>query len=1305
MKVTSGRSSSSENKNSITSLNKSCLDFFKSNKTQKELIITQPYLISLINYITLEVLNASDIVTIEQLQLLHVLLNNAKERSMNVNNLLLEYLISVCCALIIKENKTYKKEQSIKAFIDNLIKIIDVSYIHLTAINPLFYKKIILIISLLEHMKINYSFSFTNEHSFILEYIDMMDLSEEHIDEIKDSFITELFIDREKQSVLNYLCLCNDEQIRRLIENNSHLFKEVDNALNKFKKNLNEIYHSTYIKNFTRKIIERASSNSNIHMKKIEMNCLFKKLNSLNDKYSNVAADILANVVTTKKLTFSYEWRYIFNLLEIIDKNVLDERSKLDATIVEVIDLYNKQQFYGTFNDFDTLCLQKYFTFQNIELPYQQLKIDFMFQSLYKFNKHFPIISEHYLKNFMKSDLDNNKETIHYLFDWLDFYYKLYSFRNDDINLINKLVVNNFFPFYNLFINSVVRDSDSTTDVKEYTARWEKTFTKVMTLTTSNEVIEKGFEIVHNYDAFLRYYPLTAFKKIMKNAFLFFETFKLEIFCNNILKGLLCADNTFSELNTEIHVIQFLFNFLQMLYVWDDGFVYYKRMPVIGTSPMIHADTMNIIEDNKDCVSFSVKEILNYFKKFLCTNFSYSTCKEKKKERKHIWQILNDKAQTNIHFFKGQDISIIHDFIREYVVNNKTSKQNVKEICLIFMFLNSICEYISENDTRIFKGIVLNQNDNFYIMRTYLHEYAEVIVDDLWSKNNLNSAIESMFDYGKNISPHIAIFIHITKTLENYICTAYKKQNIHFGIINRILHEFILKVLFKIRCYLAYQSKNDLNKITFCILKFLSATKDIILQNPEITVLTVLLLSTLSFESRSNGFLKEFKKKFVTALKDLNIKDFNLFKSVNVNIQLQISIDYLTYYLLSKTKDISFTKDVVNIYHHLFKKESKKIHKKVFSKFIKWSLIEKDVDRNNNTNEYRKYINEHLTIEYSVKLKSKHITVLTSKQASNKYSILTRSPFLNFHFSFLEPFSNQNDFHKKLEHYFGYDASNKKYQESTEEKIRIIQQAYRLQNFRKELSKDKHNVSKTKEQEHHHIDKLDNIDIYRTFKVNVIWYNSAINMNDDNVEYSSQFKEFLNGLNGENTSIDRDDKLQIKVIHYKEIVNKIDFHIKRFVPPVEELKDSFILVNCNKEQFQTKYLDFVSIVYVEDAAKFKIENIIKLINDDKEHSNKFYIIIYKCTPDTYQMKIHCNDDNMTYAIMDFFVHVMFYSVNDCVSFIKQNLFETIIMLNLQEQYHSSKEYTSKNVDKELFNSYYSEFDNMYKRYKYISEHM
>jgi hypothetical protein len=149
-------------------------------------------------------------------------------------------------------------------------------------------------------------------------------------------------------------------------------------------------------------------------------------------------------------------------------------------------------------------------------------------------------------------------------------------------------------------------------------------------------------------------------------------------------------------------------------------------------------------------------------------------------------------------------------------------------------------------------------------------------------------------------------------------------------------------------------------------------------------------------------------------------------------------------------------------------------------------------------------------------------------------------------------------------------------------------------------------------------------------------------------------------------------------------------------------------MNCyTEEECQTKYLDYVSIIYVENDARYKIEKIIKLINDDKEYKNKFYIIIYKQTSDTYQIELHYSDNNnkMYTTIIDFFVHVMFCSINDCVSFIKHNLLEMIIMLNIQEQYRSSGEYILKNVDKEMLNSYYSEYDNMYKRYQYISENM
>lgn len=762
MKVTSGCTSfNTVNESSIVSIHKSYVDLFKNNKNQKEVIITtqQQHIIPLIHYITLEVLNTCDI-TIEQLQLLNHLLNKAKDDTVNINinNFLLEYLINICCVLIIKESKPYKKEHNIKTFIDYLMKIIDIAYSHLIMVDHLFYKKIIIIMT---YMKINYSFRFFNEHSFILEFIDVLDLSEKHIDEIENSFIIELFTDNVKQSVLYYLFHYNDNKIRNMICTNSNILKEVKSSLSKFKTNLNEYYNNAYIKNFTRKIVERALSSNN-KMKKIEMNYLFKKLTSLHTKYSNVAADVLANMITIKKMNYSYEWKYIFTLLNIIDKNVIDERSKLDATIVEAIDLYNKQQYYGTFSDFDTLCLIKYFKFQNIELTYQKIKMDYVFRTYDKFIKHFPIICEQYLNHFVKSDMDINRKTINYLFEWLEVYYHLYSNENYDGYKLNKIVMKCFFPFYNVFMNLV--DRDHNINVRDYITYWELIFAKIMKLTSSHEVVDSGFELVHKCNFFLINYPLQAIKKIMKNAFMLFETFKIKMFCKNTFNKFLHVDNPFSELKEDIYVINFIFNVLQMFYFSDNGFVYYKRTPIIGVSPMIHVDTLHTIEDNNNInnhASFSVKNVLNYFKNFICTNLPHSTDKNKKQERKLIWYILNYKSQTNIHFFKAQDISIIHEFIQVYLVNNKLSaKQSKKEILLLLNFLNNICEYISENDTRIFKGITLEQNDNFYIMKTYLKDYAELIVDEMCTKHNNTYIIETIFDYENIILPKSNIHTH-----------------------------------------------------------------------------------------------------------------------------------------------------------------------------------------------------------------------------------------------------------------------------------------------------------------------------------------------------------------------------------------------------------------------------------------------------------------------------------------------------------------------------------------------------------------
>ena len=1273
----------------ITSLYNMCLSF---NNTPKELIISERHLISLINYITFEMLNTG-FVSIEQLQVLYQLLSNAKERSLSLCNLMMEYLINICCVLLLIESKVYKKQQDIKTFNDWLIKIIDISYGHLTVIDHLFYKKMILLLSALD-INAYGGLSFANEHSFILDLIDMLDLSERHIDEITDSFIAELFIDETKNCVLLYLCCFDNQKIIHTIEYNSYLIKAMRNSMTKLKSNLHCVYNN-YLSSFKRRMIDRTSPKSKTRMVKFEMNYLFKKLTTLNGPPLNTTADVLVNAINTFSL--SYEWTYIFELIERIDKSVSNERSKLDSLIVEVMVLYSKHRFYGTFRDFDTAFLQKHFKFQNIEFPYQKLKMDFMFATFEKFRTNFPTVANYYLNHLTISEVQKCKETIFYLFKHLDCYYKLYTTRNRYTSLLDQMIIQNFFPFYSLFTQMAVCGHKDIS--KKCIARWKKTFKMIMTLTSSQELTVKGFTTIHHYDAFLVLYPIDALQSIIKNAFLSCETFQLEIFCTNILKQLLCTTNSvIRESNKELCVITFLFNLLRMLYFSDNGYVYYTQLPASGISPMMLADSVNVVGDDKAFVLFSAKDVLNYVKGFLSANGPQ--LKGKEEERQCIWKMLSYKAKRNIHFFKGQDISIVHELIMNYMPINK-SKQNVSEVLSVLEFLNSICEFAAENDTRIFKGIALNQNDNFYIMKTYLHESAEALIDNFCNKDS-TFFIDNKCDNAKSAS-YVKLFIHITKTLENYICTAYRKQSIHFGIINNILHEFILKVLFEIRCCLACQSRNDMNNITFCIFKFLSATKDIILQNPEITVLTVLLLSTLSFETLSNDFLKKFRKKFATALKVLTVKEFNPFKSVSINIQLQISIDYLIYYLLSKTKDISFTQDVVYIYHKLFTRSKpfgsgnkvNRPHRRVFNEFIKWSLIDKDVNRHNHAEEHAKHINENFHVESSFKDKTKVITVLTAKNDSKKYSLVTRSPCLDFYLPFTETFEDQKIFLRKLAHYFSYDKSDIKYEESNEEKIRTVQKAYAIKSSKKELSKEKNRTVRTRELQPL-IERLDNIDTYRTFKVNIIWYNNSIGLND-HAEYSREFKAFLNGIGGDNNAIETDDKLQIKIIHYKDTVNKINFHVKTFVPSAKPLNDY-------GDGFQKKCLDVVSIVYADGAAEFKRKKIVRLMNADAEYKNKFYIVIWKCTSDTYHIEITDKNDNIKCSSKDFFAHVTFHSMSDCVGFIKQSLFEMVMMLNVQEQYRSSKEFMSESVvDKETINSYFSEFDPMYKRYQCITE--
>ena len=215
-----------------------------------------------------------------------------------------------------------------------------------------------------------------------------------------------------------------------------------------------------------------------------------------------------------------------------------------------------------------------------------------------------------------------------------------------------------------------------------------------------------------------------------------------------------------------------------------------------------------------------------------------------------------------------------------------------------------------------------------------------------------------------------------------------------------------------------------------------------------------------------------------------------------------------------------------------------------------------------------------------------------------------------------------------------------------------------------------------------------------------------MNPNDNNIIYSKEFNELLNGLS-DGYSCEKDKRNQIKTIYYKDIINKIEINIEPFIQNqiINEENQSLQDI-LPEEYFGTRYLNYVSIVYIEQYENQKnLNELTAIIESHKQYKNQSYIFLISENEELYDVNFIMQDKQTSNnkQIYSFGNKVLFQTKNS-ISFFRQNLLEWIINLNIKEQYLSSQEHLSKDENisiNSLVN--FSEFDNMYKRYYYIKE--
>lgn len=1252
---------------------------FKSFKHKKsaEVIIQKLHLIPLMKYITYELLNTGTLDK-KDFKVIHYIIQKADEQLVYMDNFMLEYLINICCLLLLKEShslsnntptdKQSKVEKDHIRSTELLIEILKIAMKHFTEVSDMLVMKIMFVsIVVQKYTQLKIVLDIDNyERSSIIMLIDLLTISQEKVNQLIESFKDVLFLNQNRYTILAYICYYDNNKIQSIIERNNNLVKSILQFIKEEELNIEQIYKcEKHILDILKLHFYKGSLQNNKTRSLYDMNYLLKKIEIFPKKDTDKISNIISFIIQCFGKHLSHQWTNIFNIL----KSIINDLNKFDSAIILIISLYNEHNYYGSFKQFEDIILNDLLTGQNLDITYQKDKIDFVFGNIQKFITNYPQIIKFYIEKITKETSISYTNTINHIFYYLNLYYKLYSDIANYEGQLNNLIINNYIPLCNQIITL------SQDKAMSYIISWKTILCHLLLMTSSQEIIQKSLNAIFENSLFKTESQLHVIRIFIGKAFDYSEFFRVVLFNQCFLYKLL--DLTHKNppsicLNDRINVA---IKYLIYIYINKEGLITYTQSNMNFVKPKVN---VKLFGNKKNEYLCDVKLILIYFTSLLSKKNKLVF------DRKLIWNFLIKKAKNNIFFFKSQHSELIYSIIKSQT-NELDTKYNTNGIIHILDFIYIINDVIVENDSFIFNGM----NPQQQIITNFICKIMESLVNDI--KNNDKIDLE--------------LFHYINQTLAHHISIMYKKQIESIDNINTIILNHI-KQLFVLTSYIR-NSKQYLNTFAFSILTFISAIKDIITQNSKLIIFTVLLLSIFSFETYTDSFFNRFNKKFSIS------SQFILKNSANyINTQLKIAIDYLIFYILANAKDRQTTVKIISIYKKVFSKKSgnqndKGIHLKVFKEFIRWSNIANLYARNSYTESVKNIIEQKANIVENFKYKEKHIVILTTKK---NYALITRSPSTQIFFKFCDKNLDINTLFKMLANYFDPKVTHKESKKINkiplEEDIKIIQNAYELKNLHKVISKNNNSIQKD-HINYNSIAILDNIDIFRTFKVKFICYNDLLKPNDNNnIKYSKELNELLNGLS-DRCDFEKDKQNQIKTIYYKDVINKIEINVEPFIQnQIINNEDQPLNNILHEEHFRTRYLNYVSIVYIEQYEDKKNLNELTAIFDERqEYKNQYYIFLLSENEGLYDVNFIMKDKPTSNKKQIYsFGNKVFFQTKNSISFFKQNLLEWIINLNIKEQYISSRENLSKDENtstNSLIN--FSEFDNMYKRYHFIKE--
>ena len=279
------------------------------NKKSKEVIIKKSHLIPLMKYITYELLNLGTLGK-KDFRVIHYIVKKVDDSSVYMDNFMLEYLIHICCLLLLKESSSICNNKSIDKLIKNnkkhirntelLVDILKLAMKHFTEVSDMLLMKIVFV-SLIVH---NYTkqkivFDVNNyESRYIIPLIDLLTISQEKVNEIIESFKDVLFLNQNRNKILAYICYFDQTKMQSIIERNNNLVKNMFQFMNKEELNIErEEKYYKYILSILSEYFCKISLQKNKAINLYEMNYLLKKLETFPKKDINKISDIISFMI------------------------------------------------------------------------------------------------------------------------------------------------------------------------------------------------------------------------------------------------------------------------------------------------------------------------------------------------------------------------------------------------------------------------------------------------------------------------------------------------------------------------------------------------------------------------------------------------------------------------------------------------------------------------------------------------------------------------------------------------------------------------------------------------------------------------------------------------------------------------------------------------------------------------------------------------------------------------------------------------------------------------------------------------